>query len=95
MKSINVTAPSSVSKGVSRISVWSLYLREVLVTLPAGASLQPFSSEPNRRAKHASEPKLGQQSQSIEPQRPDCRLAVADHRVAFNWRILSLLAHDD
>jgi hypothetical protein len=70
MKSISMTAKSGVSYVVSRMSVWSRYLRVVFSTSTAGASSQrPFSSVPSKRAKHASDEKSGQQSQSIDPSR--------------------------
>ena len=51
--------------------------REVAVTSSAGAiNHRPFSRVPSSAAKHASESKAGQHSQSIEPSRPT-RAAVS------------------
>ena len=70
MKSITVTAPSSVRNLVSRMRVWSRYLRLAWNFSASGAIRQrPLSGVPRSAAKHASESNRGQHSQSIEPSR--------------------------
>ena len=68
MQSTTVTAPPSVSKSVSRISVPSRYRRSTFRTSLWGAICQrPLSGVPNSAAKHAPESNRGKHSQSIDP----------------------------
>jgi hypothetical protein len=68
MKSTSVTAPSSVSKRVSRIRVLGRYRRVMVAVPPRGAiSQRPFSGVPSKAAKQASESNRGQHSQSTDP----------------------------
>ena len=71
MKSISVTAPSGVSKSVSRIRVSPRYRRVMVGGLSETGEIsqRPLSGVPSRAAKHAPESKRGQQSQSTEPSR--------------------------
>jgi predicted component of type VI protein secretion system len=70
MKSMSVTTPSAVSKRVSRMSEWPRYRRVARAAVSAGAMIQrPCSDVPSSAAKHASESKRGQQSQSSDPLR--------------------------
>ncbi len=88
MKSISVTAPSRVSKRVSRIEragpIAARGLRDVALRRDAASGRCPCV--PSSAAKQASESKRGQHSQSIEPSLADERgaLAVADQGVVFN-----------
>jgi hypothetical protein len=70
MKSIRRTAPSSVSKVVSRTSVSGRYRRSTRRGSPEGAITQrPCSGPPRMAAKQAGESNRGRQSQSTEPSR--------------------------
>jgi hypothetical protein len=70
MKSTRVTAPSSVSNSVSRISVSRRYWRRTRALLLGAIFQCPCSRFPSSAAKHAGESKRGQHSQSMEPSRP-------------------------
>jgi hypothetical protein len=75
MKSLTRTAPSAVSKSVSRISVSLRYRRERACVGAAGPICQtPWSSSPSNAAKQAGESTFGRQSQSIEPSLPTSAL---------------------
>ena len=71
MKSINRTAPVSVSKSVSRINVSLRYACVACTTCSSGAICQqPLRSVPSNAAKTAFESKRGTHIQSIEPSLP-------------------------
>jgi hypothetical protein len=68
---VRTTRPEAVSKVVSRISVWSRYLRVIFRGRSFGAMRhRPFSFVSQQHSKHAAEEKPSQQSESIEPLRP-------------------------